>query len=70
VGAVVQLTVEGAAELASRGRRAFRDALKAALEPRLERVAVPRKIRYVESVPVDAQGKRQPALLRPLFDTR
>jgi acyl-coenzyme A synthetase/AMP-(fatty) acid ligase len=66
----VQLTAQGAAELAQCGRRAFGDALKATLKPRLERVAVPRKLRYVERVPVDAQGKRQPALLRQLFEPR
>jgi acyl-coenzyme A synthetase/AMP-(fatty) acid ligase len=70
VGAVVQLTANGAAQLAARGRRAFGETLKGALKPRVERVAVPRKFRYVEAVPVDAQGKRQPALLRRLFDPR
>lgn len=70
VGAVVQLTAEGTAQLAARGRRAFGERLKESLKPRLERVAVPRKFRYVDAIPVDAQGKRQPALLRKLFDTR
>jgi len=67
VGVVAQLTNEGAAELERRGRRAFGEALKASLRPRIERVAMPRKFRYVDAIPVNAQGKRQPAVLRQLF---
>lgn len=70
VGVVAQLTADGAAALAHQGRRSFSDELKAALKSRIERVAVPRKFRYVEAVPVDAQGKRQRALLEQLFVTR
>ena len=29
-----------------------------------------RKFRYVDVIPADAQGKRQPALLQPLFGVR
>lgn len=70
VGIVARLTADGAAALTSRGRRSFSDALKATLKSRIERVAVPRKFRYVEAIPVDAQGKRQPAILAQLFVTR
>ena len=69
VGVVAQLTSDGAAALASRGRRSFSEALKTALKSRIERVAVPRKFRYVEAIPVDAQGKRQRAILAQLFVT-
>ena len=70
IGVVAQLTADGAAALASRGRRSFSDALKTTLKSRIERVAVPRKFRYVETLPLDAQGKRQRAILEQLFVTR
>jgi acyl-coenzyme A synthetase/AMP-(fatty) acid ligase len=68
VGAILQLTAEGAAELVRGGRRCFNESLKAALRPRIEGVALPRKFRYVEAIPVDTQGKRQPAMIERLFD--
>jgi acyl-coenzyme A synthetase/AMP-(fatty) acid ligase len=70
VGAVVQLSPTGATELARRGRRSFNEALKALLRPRIERVALPRKFRYVDALPADPQGKRQRALLEDLFGSR
>jgi acyl-coenzyme A synthetase/AMP-(fatty) acid ligase len=66
----VQLNAVGAAELAHRGRRALNQALKAALRTRIEPIALPRKFRYVDAVPVDAQGKRQRAVLEDLFARR
>jgi len=70
VGVVVQLNAVGAAELAHRGRRALNQALKAALRTRIEPLGLPRKFRYVDTVPVDAQGKRQRAVLKDLFERR
>ena len=70
VGVVLQLGSAGAAELKQRGRRAFNEALKTALRSRIEAVALPRKFRYVEEIPVNAQGKRSPASLKELFKTR
>jgi acyl-coenzyme A synthetase/AMP-(fatty) acid ligase len=70
VGVIVQLSEAGAAQLASRGRRALGEALKATLRSRIESVAVPRKFRYVDVVPVDAQGKRRRALLQQFFRAR
>jgi acyl-coenzyme A synthetase/AMP-(fatty) acid ligase len=70
VGVVAQLNSAGAAELARVGRRSFSESLKTALKPYIERIAVPRKFRYVDTIPVDPQGKRQPAALRELFGTR
>jgi acyl-coenzyme A synthetase/AMP-(fatty) acid ligase len=66
VAAVVKLNETGRAQLAALGRRAFGDALKKALRAKVERVAVPRKFRYVEEIPVDAQGKRRQQALREL----
>jgi acyl-coenzyme A synthetase/AMP-(fatty) acid ligase len=70
VGAIVQVNAAGAAELQRRGRRSFNEALRAALRRRIEPIALPRKFRYVEAVPVDAQGKRQHAVLKELFERR
>ena len=70
VGVVAQLSPTGTAELARRGRRSFNEALKASLRPRIERVALPRRFRYVDAVPADAQGKRQRTLLETLFGSR
>jgi acyl-coenzyme A synthetase/AMP-(fatty) acid ligase len=70
VGVVVQLSPTGTTELARRGRRSFNEVLKASLRPRIERVALPRRFRYVDAVPVDPQGKRQRALLESLFGSR
>jgi acyl-coenzyme A synthetase/AMP-(fatty) acid ligase len=70
VGVVVKLSATGAAELARLGRRSFNQSLKATLGLRVERVAVPRKFRYVDAVPTDPQGKRQRALLEGLFGSR
>ena len=33
-------------------------------------VAIPRTFRYVDAIPVDTQGKRQPAMLEALFGKR
>jgi acyl-coenzyme A synthetase/AMP-(fatty) acid ligase len=70
VGVVVELNSTGTTELARRGRRSFNEALKASLRPRIERVALPRRFRYVDAVPADSQGKRQRALLEGLFGGR
>ena len=70
VGAILQLNAEGAAEIARVGRRPFNEGLKAVLRGRIDGVAVPRKFRYVDSIPVDTQGKRQPAMIERLFGKR
>jgi hypothetical protein len=70
VGVVIQPSPTGTTELARRGRRSFNEVLKASLRPRIERVALPRKFRYVDTVPADSQGKRQRALLERLFASR
>ena len=70
VGAVLQLSAQGAAELAGVGRRSFNERLKAVLRPRIDGVAMPRKFRYVEAIPVDTQGKRQPAMIDRVDDAR
>jgi acyl-coenzyme A synthetase/AMP-(fatty) acid ligase len=70
VGAVLQLSAEGAAEVARVGRRPFNEGLKAVLRERIDGVAMPRRFRYVDAIPVDPQGKRQPAMIERLFGKR
>lgn len=67
IGIVAQLSAAGTAEMQRRGRRALNEDLRAALRTRIEATALPRKFRYVEAVPVDAQGKRRRAALEKLF---
>lgn len=63
LAAFVVLSDEGRALLASAGRRALSDALRARLAGSVEAVAMPRRWRYLEQLPVDAQGKTTHALL-------
>jgi acyl-coenzyme A synthetase/AMP-(fatty) acid ligase len=70
IGVVLQLSAEGAAELAGSGRRSFNERLKTVLRLRIDGVAMPRKFRYVEAIPADSQGKRQPAMIERLFIKR
>lgn len=70
VGAVVELSAAGLAELAQRGRRAINTALRASLRGSIDPVALPRAFRYPAAIPVNAQGKRQVAVLVELFGRR
>lgn len=67
VGLVVQLSEPGGAALDKHGRRRVGEELRQALRARLDPVAIPRKFRFVDAIPVSPQGKRQPGLLRELF---
>jgi acyl-CoA synthetase (AMP-forming)/AMP-acid ligase II len=49
------------------GRKPLVEQLKAALATAVERVALPRRYRFVEALPVDDQGKVTGARLAPLF---
>ena len=70
VGAILQLNADGATELERLGRLSFNERLKAVLRPRIDGVAMPRKVRYVEAIPVDTQGKKQAAMIERLFAKR
>jgi acyl-coenzyme A synthetase/AMP-(fatty) acid ligase len=70
VGVVAQLSPAGAVEIERRGRRSFNDALRSSLRARIERVALPRKFRYIDAIPVDTQGKRRGTVLAALFGRR
>jgi acyl-coenzyme A synthetase/AMP-(fatty) acid ligase len=70
VGVILQLSADGAAELARVGRRPFNEGLKAVLRGRIDGVAMPRKFRYVEAIPVDTQGKKPRAMIERMFGKR
>jgi acyl-coenzyme A synthetase/AMP-(fatty) acid ligase len=67
VGVVVELSAAGLEELARRGKRAINVALRSSLRGSIDPVALPRAFRYPATIPVDAQGKRQVAVLVELF---
>jgi len=68
IGLVVQLSKSGKKDLQTLGRRDVGQAINKALGGKLDPIAIPKKIRYVDVVPVNPQGKRKPAELRALFD--
>lgn len=68
LGAVVVLNAAGQSALAAQGKRAVNEALRDRLLQVVERVALPRRWRYVSELPVNAQGKTTEALLMNLFD--
>ena len=68
IGVVLQLNDLGQAELKNRGRKDVNEQIKQSLRGKLESVALPRKFRYEDEIPVTPQGKRQPAIIRQLFD--
>jgi acyl-coenzyme A synthetase/AMP-(fatty) acid ligase len=68
VGLVLVLDDDGQTELQSQGRKEHNEHIKQSLRARLDPVALPRKYRYVDAIPVNPQGKRQPAVIRALFD--
>jgi acyl-coenzyme A synthetase/AMP-(fatty) acid ligase len=68
VGVVLQLSAIGASELERRGPHELNALLREFLRGRIEAVALPRKFRHVEAIPVDAQGKRRLAMMRRLFE--
>lgn len=71
VGMVLALTDAGWQALQQQGRRSMGTALRAILEPCVDRVALPRSWRYVLRLPQNAQGKTTQhdllALFRPLM---
>jgi len=65
--AVVVLSESGRQRLQEQGKLAVSRYLKALLKNMVEPVAVPRRWRFVENFPVNAQGKTPEALLQALF---
>ncbi|MFK0573820.1 AMP-binding protein [Endozoicomonas sp.] len=69
LGAIVVLTDEGKAILNKQGRLAIPRLLKKTLSQYFEAVTLPRKWRFVEIMPVNAQGKLVHSELARLFTT-
>lgn len=68
IGVVLQLSDNGRAEFQSRGRADVNRQIKQWLRKKTDPVALPRKFRYEDKIPTDPQGKRQPEIIRQLFD--
>ncbi|HDX8373823.1 TPA: acyl-CoA synthetase [Aeromonas dhakensis] len=68
LGAVLVLSELGAARWDELGQGRFLLALRQQLRPWLEPVALPRSVRRVAQMPVNAQGKRPWPQLKELFD--
>jgi acyl-coenzyme A synthetase/AMP-(fatty) acid ligase len=68
IGVVLQLNDDGQAEMQSRGRADVNKQIKQWLREKTDPVALPRRFRYEDKIPADPQGKRQPAIIRQLFD--
>lgn len=68
-GARVCLGLAGVPSAAGRqlSKKTLSDRLKAALEEKVERVALPRRFRFVDALPMNAQGKVTQSLLQGLF---
>ena len=63
-------TAGGWQALQSQGKRALNERLRARLLESVERIALPRRFRYVAALPVNSQGKSTEALLGALFRPR
>jgi acyl-coenzyme A synthetase/AMP-(fatty) acid ligase len=66
VAAVIVPTDSGR-QLQASGRRALVEALRSALAGIVEGIALPRRWRFVEALPINAQGKSPESLLAALF---
>jgi acyl-coenzyme A synthetase/AMP-(fatty) acid ligase len=67
VAAVIVLSASGKSVLDKAGKLALNKQLKNVLVNYVEPVAVPRKWRYVDQIPVNGQGKTPQTMLRDLF---
>lgn len=64
IGALVVLTDEGGKFLEAKGRQGICRNLQQGLRKYLEAVVIPRRIRFVDEIPVDPQGKRKHDAIR------
>ena len=67
IGVVLQLNDAGHSELQDIGRKAVNENIRQWLRKKIDPIAVPRKIRYEDEIPVNTQGKRQEATIQELF---
>ncbi len=68
LGAVIELSAHGKEALNAEGKLSLNNLFKAHLLTQFERVTLPRRWRYPETVPVNSQGKRLVIQLSELFD--
>ena len=69
IAVVVVLSEVGSIALAENGKLALNKLLQQALTSYFERVLLPKKFRYVDAIPTNAQGKMVQADLQKLFET-
>lgn len=67
IGAVLVLSPKGQAILEQSGKHAFKQTLRKYLAKRFERVVLPRKFRYITSLPCDERGKVSEYKVQELF---
>lgn len=67
LGVVAVLTPAGVARVRQSGRRTLAQSLRESLSTTLERVALPRRFRFVRELPFNPQGKTTDAMLQALF---
>jgi acyl-CoA synthetase (AMP-forming)/AMP-acid ligase II/3-hydroxymyristoyl/3-hydroxydecanoyl-(acyl carrier protein) dehydratase len=68
LGAVLCLNAAGATRLASIGRRALIDEFKLPLKNTIERIAIPKRWRFVAQMPLNSQGKVEQKTLLQLLN--
>ena len=67
VGVAVELSTDGLRQLANHGRRHVSQQLKHHLSERFESVLLPKQWRFLEQMPINAQGKLTYATITALF---
>ncbi|PIV37009.1 MAG: hypothetical protein COS34_00375 [Lysobacterales bacterium CG02_land_8_20_14_3_00_62_12] len=70
IAAVAVPTAAGLAALSAIGKRLFCQRLRATLADRIDPIALPRRWRFVDTLPIDAQAKTTEAMLAALFKPR
>lgn len=67
IAAVIVLSASGREQLATAGKVAFSRQLRAVLRTQLEPLALPRRWRFLDALPVSAQGKLDRKVMETLF---
>ncbi len=70
IGAIIVLTPFGQHQLKALEKVKFTRLLRGPLQSYFDLVTLPRRWRFVEEIPRNAQGKRPPSLLKTLFEKR
>lgn len=68
IGCALVLTQQGQQALLTTGKHALNQALSQTLRPYIEAVALPKKYRYLNSLPYNSQGKLTRAALQEVFN--